>query len=223
MKKLLATLLLVLTATMVYGQGATPGMIQWGNNYAANSFRSLIYGPDPADIGLAQVGQSTSTLEIPSGTTLYNGPLLGSGYTFAFFAGPAGSPSNALTLCAQTTFRTGVALGLVSGGTVSIPGTFGGDQATFQIRVWNNQGGTLNTWAQAEAAWIAGLTDAATSPLVVSGPLAGYDTNLNAYLPQVDSGWVSFNTHGVPEPAIITLGALGAAGLLILRRNRKVN
>ena len=216
MKRLLFRLLLMLSASAaVYGQGPTPGMITWGNN--PTGFRALIYGPDPATPTLAEVGQSA--LDTPSGTTVYGGPLLsGTGYTFAFFAGPAGSPSNALTFLAQTTFRTGGPAGLVVVGTASVPGTFGGDPGTFQIRVWNNQGGSLTTWSQAETAWENGLTDAGASSLVLTGPLGGLDTNLNAVPQPIDSGWVSFNTYYVPEPGMMTLAAFGAAALLIFRR-----
>ena len=216
MKKLILTVLLMLGASAaVYGQGPTPGMITWGNDHPG--FRALIYGPDPVTPTLVEVGQSA--LDTPSGTTVYGGPKLsGTGYTFAFFAGPAGSPSNTLTLCAQTTFRTGGPAGLVLGVTASVPGTFGGNPGTFQIRVWDNQGGTLTTWSQAETAWENGLTDAGVSPLVLTGPLGGLDTNLNAVPTPIDSGWMSFNTYYVPEPGMMTLAAFGAAALLIFRR-----
>ena len=210
------------TVPVVYGQGPTPGMITWGNNVPG--LRALIYGPDPADPTLALVGQSTSTLEIPTGTTVYGGPLLsGTSYTFAFFAGPAGSPSNALAFLAQTTFRTGVAAGLVVGGTVSVPGTFGGDPGTFQIRVWDNQGGSITTWAQAEALWENGLTDIGVSSLVTTGPLGGIDTDANVHPTPFDTGWVSFNTYFIPEPGSVALLGLGVAAMRMFRlvRNQK--
>jgi len=106
----------------------------------------------------------------------------------------------------------------VNGGTASVPGTFGGDPGTFQIRVWDNQGGSLLTWAQAETAWENGLTDAAVSPLVLTGPLGGIDTNANVHNQPGDTGWVSFNTYLIPEPASFDLGGLVFAALLVFRR-----
>lgn len=225
MKKILATCLLIAGAiAAAFAQGPTFGNIEWGNNFLSSGFRSVIYGPDPEDPTASHVGQSDFALETPTGTTVYNGPRLsGSGYTFAFFAGPAGSSSNLLTLYASTGFRTGSTMlapfGLVQGGTVTITNVVLGDRASFQIRVWNNQGGTLNTWAAAEDAWLHGLTDAAVTPIVLSSPLGGaLDSNGNPVLTPVDSGWVSFNTYYIPEPASFALATLGAAALLILRR-----
>ena len=89
MKKTLLTALLIAGAATVYGQG-TIGNIQWGNSYTSSNFRSLIYGPDTnGNPSAIHVGQSANTLEIPTGSTVYNGPLLqGTGWTFAFFAAP---------------------------------------------------------------------------------------------------------------------------------------
>ena len=220
---LLICLLLISTGALGFAQGPTPGFIQFGNNFVSSSFRSLIYGPDPMNPTLVQVGQSTNALEVPIGTAVYNGPLLsGTGYTFAFFAGPAGSVSNILTLCGSTGFRTGAAAGLVPFlQAVTVPGTFAGEHATFQIRVWNNQNGTLNTWAAAEQAWLSGQTDAAVTPLILSDVLGGTDSNQDPLVNPVTSGWASFNTYYVaPEPASFTLAALGAAALLVFRRVR---
>jgi len=221
MKKTLLTALMMAGAgAVVYGQ-ATLGTIQWGNNYTASNFRSLIYLPDAPGSTVSHVGQSTSTLEIPAGTTVFpGGAIQGAGYTFAFFAGSGGTVSNALTLYASTSFRTGGGAGLVAGGLVTINNANAGTPASFQIRVWNNQGGTLATWTQAEAAWLAGLTDAAVTPVILSSGLGGTDSNGNPVNPAVDSGWVSFNTYSVPEPATLTLAGLGAAAMLIFRRRK---
>jgi len=220
-KTLLTALLMVGAGAVVYGQ-ASLGTIQWGNNYTASSFRSLIYGPDAPGSSVSRTGQSTSTLETPTGTTVYPGALLqNTGYTFAFFAGSAGTTSNALVLYASTSFRTGGGAGLVNGGLATITNANAGTPASFQIRVWNNQNGTLTTWAAAETAWKAGLTDAAVTPVLLSAPLGGTDSNGNPANPAVDSGWVSFNTYfAVPEPTSITLAGLGAAAMLIFRRRK---
>lgn len=222
MKKTLLTALMMLGAgAVVYGQ-ATLGSIQWGNSFTSSNFRSVVYGPDTnGNPNASHVGQSGNGLEIPTGTTVYNGALLtGAGYTFAFFAGPSGSASNTLSLYGSTSFRTGGGAGLVVGATATLSNVNAGQQATFQIRVWNNQGGTITTWAAAEAAWLAGTTDASVTPLVLSAPLGGTDSNNVSVVPPVSSGWVSFNSYTVPEPTTMTLAGLGAAALMIFRRRK---
>jgi len=220
MKKTLLTAMLMLGAGVaVYGQ-TTLGSINWGNNFQSAGFRSLIYGPDAGNPNASHVGQSSNTLEIPTGSTVYTGPLLaGTGYTFGFFAAPQGSVSNALVQYATATFRTGGGAGFATTGTATIAGANAGDRASFQIRVWNNAGGTITTWAAAEAAWLAGAIDAAVSPVVVSDPLGGTLNGSPVFTP-IDSGWVSFNTYFVPEPTSMTLAGLGAAAVLIFRRRK---
>lgn len=45
------------------------------------------------------------------------------------------------------TFRTGSTAGLINGKSrLEIPGTFGGDIVTLQLRVWNNQEQTITRW-----------------------------------------------------------------------------
>jgi len=221
MKKTLLTALLVAGAASAFGQGA----ITWGNN--PSGFRAPVYQPDPGNPGVSTVGQSS--IGTPTGSTVYAGPLigasgLGGSYTFAFFAGTSGQASNQLTLLASTTFRTatgnGVPAGLVVGGTVTVPGAAAGDTSHFQIRVWNNQGGTITTWAAAEAAWLAGLTAAGVSPVLTSAQLGGIDSNSNVVATPTDSGWTSFSVTTVPEPATLTLAGLGAAALMIFRRRK---
>jgi len=224
-KTLLTTLLMVGAGAVVYGQ-ASLGQINWGNNISG--FRAPIYNPDTGNPQLSTVGQSS--LGTPTGSTVYTGTLIGANsgpgasYTFAFFAGPGNAPSNSLVLAASTTFRTatGNALpaGLVVGGTATVPGTSGGASGEFQIRVWNNQGGTITTWAQAESAWISGLTQAGVSPLVQVAAYGGIDAGGNPVLAPGDTGWTSFSLTSVPEPTTMTLVGLGAAALMIFRRRK---
>jgi len=226
MKKTLLTGLLMIGAASVFGQ-ASLGFITWGN--APTGFRAPIYNVDPGSPSVSTVGQSS--LGTPTGSTVFAGPLLGASgngatYTMAFFAGNGNAPSNALVLVASTTFRTatGNALpaGLVTGSTVSVPGTAAGNSGEFQIRVWNNQGGTITTWAAAEAAWLSGLTAAGVSPLVQVTAYGGTDSNANSVSTPIDSGWSSFSLTSttVPEPTTLTLAGLGAAALLIFRRRK---
>jgi hypothetical protein len=221
MKKTLLTALLVAGAAAAYGQG-TMGAITWGNNLTG--FRAQIYGPDPGNASLSTTGQSS--IGNPTGSTVYGGPLLGgnaggTGFTFAFFAGPNTAASGALVLYGTTSFRTTAsAAGLVNVGSATLSDVQAGQTAHFQIRVWNNQGGTLLTWAQAESAWLAGLTAAGVSAMVTSAPLGGTDSNSNSVNPPGSVGWQSFNIYSVPEPASFALFGLGAAGLMIFRRRK---
>jgi hypothetical protein len=201
----------------------TSGFLQCGNDFQFLPSRAAIYGPDPGNPYLSAVGQSS--LDNPSGSTVYGGPLLqGSGYTFAVFGGSLSTTSNSMYLLASTTFRTATANVLPAGLVFSSAGTysdaFAGEQAYFQIRVWDNKGGTITTWAQAEAAWVAGNTDAGVSPILVTGPLGGTDSGNNPVVNPLTTGWQSFNLYYIPEPRLWTLTGLFAATVLVFCRRK---
>jgi hypothetical protein len=215
------SLLLALLLYAFNSSATTTGRLDWGNNLPG--FRAAIYGPDPANPYLSIVGQSS--LDNPSGSTVYGGPLLqGSGYTFAIFAGSLSTASNSMYLLGSTTFRTATAnvlpAGLVFFGESNFSDVFAGEQGHFQIRIWDNKGGTLTTWAQAEAAWLSGNTDAGVSPIVTTGPLGGTDSDGNPVVNPIDSAWQSFNLYYIPEPSLYTLAGLTAATMLIFCRRR---
>src|ERR1043166_3738839 len=149
MKKLVVIAILSLTGLAAFGQG----LINFGSSFTG-SFVMPIFGPDPANVELALSGvPSTSRVSgvIPNtGTVVYGGPLLqGTGYTLQFWAG---STTANLQPVYTTTFRTSTAdklpAGLISGNvTTPIPGVDAGQQAFYQVRVWNNRGGQATTWA----------------------------------------------------------------------------
>ena len=226
-RALLSLLLLLGTATAARSQIPTAGYIEWGNNLVAGGIRSPIFGPDPANPYSSITGQPTglNSQVFPAGNNVYPGPLLqGSGYTFAIFGGPTSASSNILTLLASTTFRTASAnmlpAGLTVFGTTTIPGTTAGQPGLFQIRVWDNHGGTLNNWASAEQEWLSGQTAAGVSPVVTSAPLGGTDSNGNPWVTPADSGWVSFNIYYIPEPAMLWVGIVSAVCIFWRARRR---
>lgn len=207
---LLFTAVLSLTIT-----ARAQGFLEWGNSFTG--FRAPIYGvefyPDaPGPI----YGQSG--LGVPSGPYQYHAPLLsGTGYTFAVYAGPAGvTDSSALTFLVSTTFRTatstGLPRGLVLGGTVAVPGVLPGEPAKFQIRAWDNQGGTLTSWEMSFSTYARGA-----SPLVTSAPLGGVGTDNVSYSTPFTDGWTSFS-FWIPEPSTWLLAVTGAVGLALGRR-----
>lgn len=215
MKKTLLTLALLSTAAASFAQGT----LQIGNNFTG-VLRAPVYGQDPADPTRSQSGQSA--LGTPTGGTVYNGPLLaGTGYTFALFAGPAGAAESALVLVTTTTFRTGTAATALPAGTVftqtlPIPGVASGSSAALQVRVWDNQGGTVGTWA---AVLANPLIPSGKSAVFASAPLGGPDPAGGPPItPPAMTGWTSFNISAVPEPSVIALGALGLGALLLRRR-----
>jgi len=201
-------------AASVFGQGA----ITWGNS--PTGFRAPIYGPQASDSTASVNGQSS--LGTPTGSTVYSGPLLqGAGFTFAVFVGPSSVVDpNSLSLLVSTTFRTATGnilpAGLVLGSTVTVPGVDPGQQCKFQIRVWDNQGGTINTWAQVTPAVFSGV-----SPMITSAALGGIDPiGGGTVSTPATIGWTSFNIHNVPEPTTLALAGLGAAALMIIRRRK---
>jgi hypothetical protein len=99
-----------------------------------------------------------------------SGPLEGPGCTAQLYGGPIGTPSNQLLpLVPQTTFRTGAGAGwVIPAGAVTVPGVPGGQTVAIQMRVGDDQGGTITSF---EAALNAGST-VATSDVFAIGPMA---------------------------------------------------
>lgn len=148
-----------------------------------------------------------------AGTSRQN-KLEGSGYTAELWFAPApGALESSLAPVpgSQVGFRTGASAGLIQGKSkLDIPGTFGGDIVTLQLRVWNNDGGKFATWAQAVEK-VAGN--------VFEYGLEGLDQNgvQHEVIGNVSDG-MSGNLFLIcPEPSVVTLSLL-SLGLLRLRR-----
>lgn len=134
----------------------------------------------------------------------------GAGFTVELLAGAA---AGALTPVSGTT--TFVAPGTFLGSQRVLTGLAPGSYPFFQVRVWENQGGTLTSYAAAQAAgaqWgqslefqlantTAGLGNPGGTPPVPAPALVGM---------------TGFSL--VPEPSTYALLALGAAALFLRRR-----
>lgn len=220
MKRILIAALLSAAAVNGFAQGA----IDVGNNFGASVFRARIYGPEVGDSTIIKTGQTVSP-DFPTGAQTYTGtPLAGSGFTFGFFASTSGitADANSLTQIGTLAFGTAGTAGFVTTATMNVAGVAAGNPTTFQIRVWDNQGGTINTWSEAFNAWQAGTIAAGVSQLVNTGPLGGVGPGGPVTNPQT-TGWTSFNIYtigAVPEPGTFVLAGLGAAGMLIFRRRK---
>jgi hypothetical protein len=141
--------------------------------------------------------------------------LDGTGYSVELYAGAAGSLESALSATGITsTFRTGAAAGyFTSLGDVQVPNRPTGSIAALQLRAWDNQGGTLTTYAEAFAAGaLTGVSNVFDSADPLGGP--GTPPLTAATL----AGLQSFSL--VPEPSIVVLGLLGGGCLLFLRRRK---
>jgi hypothetical protein len=216
MKKLILAACALTCAASVFGQGQVTF-----NNRVVGSIVSHIYGPNPTDASIILQGNGTG--DTAAGTTDWSAyPLLNGAngtYTVQLWAAPgAFQPENSLVAVPVTTsMRTGAAAGFIAGITVvvpNVPGDTTGGPATFEVRVWDNVGGTITSWSAANAAGVA----LGNSPIfTVNGPLGG-----GVVLPPNLVGLQSFNIHGtiVPEPSTFALAGLGAAALLIFRRRK---
>ncbi len=186
------------------------------------SIQAPVYGVQPGDIGREIHGQSAAG--IPAGTTVYGGALLnGTGFTAQLWGGPGTQNDPALLqLCttpagtATTTFRTGTTtIGYITAlaDAPTVPGAPAGtgSRPNLQVRAWDNQNGTVTSWAQ--------VMNNQTIPHGDSGIFQpGFDLGGGTVLPPNLIGMTSFNLHAVPEPSLIALGALGLGALLLRRR-----
>lgn len=144
--------------------------------------------------------------------------LEGTGYTAEIWAANgADAPESSLTAATpSTTFRSGAAAGFVTATTATLSGVAkDAAAATLQLRAWDNQGGTLTTWAAAEAAWLAGTAAAGKSALFNVSAIGG-DLNSPPNLAGLQSFQLTMEV--IPEPSTFALLGLGALGMLMFRR-----
>lgn len=105
-----------------------------------------VFLPDPTNPTVAKYGGSFSDYE-------GFGRVAGTGYTAELWYGVGQNLSETSLRPirgSQVSFRTGATAGLINGKSkLDIDGTFGGDWVTLQLRVWNNEGGTISDWEHA--------------------------------------------------------------------------
>jgi hypothetical protein len=205
----LATLLLGSVAvSSVFAQGH----FQWGNNISS-IVRSPIYGLDPVNPSQFRSGNTASGT--PAGTQTYAGALLeGTRYTAAIYTGDNAAQVLANMNHIQTdTFRSGPNAGLTTSQVTSDPNRPPGtENVCYQFRAWDNQNGTITSWAQVMT--FGGLIPAGASDvLVFSTPLSAGTQG-----PPNTAGIRSFQLTIIPEPSLIGFGALGLGALVFRRR-----
>lgn len=173
-----------------------------------------VYGPNATDPTLYQFGNGPS--DVPAGTQDWTGftGLSGTGYTVQLWYAPGpNQPESSLQPASPTTifYDVPAAAGVFHAVVVALPGAPAGTLATLAVRVWDNQGGTVTSWAMAQAAGAL----LGESPEFNSPPLA------DPVLPVTQLvGLVSFNIHQVPEPDAVALLSF-VAFLFWLARSKK--
>ncbi|MGC8744566.1 MAG: Ig-like domain-containing protein, partial [Verrucomicrobiia bacterium] len=94
-------------------------------------------------------------------------PLAGVGYSAQLYGGPAGTPEDQLQpACPMTVFRIGTGAGYVLQTDVYIPGVMPGENATLQLRVWDNQNTTIQSY---EAALVARVKTGKSALITING------------------------------------------------------
>jgi hypothetical protein len=216
MKVFVTTMLAVAAAGTAFSQGTVNFANRLGSG-ATTTLLAPVYGVNPANPTRMQQGNATTNVQ--PGTINYTGHplLLGTGFTAALFGGPAGTAPEQMAFVASSPFRTAVTLGgvwaAIVGVAPGIPGALPNTTAAAQVRAWDNQNGTLTTWAAVMAA-PSSVARGVSLPFTV-GPLG--DPNDATKTPANMLNMTSFNL-AVPEPGVIALGVLGLGALLLRRR-----
>lgn len=203
----------ILTALITIGATASimaQGTVNFGTR-VTGTVVGHVYNEESPGSPISKFGNTAS--ETPAGTQTYAGAFLtGSGFSAELWAANgAGNLEAALSAVPGSivSFRTGGTLG----GTpaplaLSVPGIPAAGTGTFQVRAWNNAGGTITTWNDA-------LVRGKSELFTVAGLGDGILT-----LPANMENFRSFNIYTVPEPSTFVLAGLGAASLLIFRRRK---
>ena len=212
-------ILYLLLFTAPVGSLLAQGQIQFGNsfgNVSAPVLRVPTYGPDPANPFLATKGNTATG--IPAGSQTYGGPLLaGTGYTIALFT----QFGDSYVEIARSTFRIGSASGLFTAVTVTDPNHPPGSvSVSAVVRAWDNQGGTITSWAQAKAA--PGTPAGESEPFLLAA-LGGVGPGGQPYTSPRTDGLRSFNLHhsggafilAQPEDLIVPAGASAQMSIVV--------
>lgn len=120
----------------------------------------------------------------------------------------AGTGSGWTSVTPTATTRTGSFAGLITGATLSLPGTTAGQTVTIQLLAWSS---VYSTFAAAYQAGAVSISNPMTAQL-------GSTTTPGASL--TTFGLQPMNVAAVPEPTTIALGLLGAGALLAVRRRK---
>jgi hypothetical protein len=185
------------------------------DNHLVGAVISHVYLPLPTNPGLVQIGNGTA--DYLPGTTDWTGwtPVSGGGFSAQLFAAPgANAPVASLAPAFPvTTFQTGPFAGFVSGVVATLTGVPYDyvPTVTFQMRVWDNRGGSVTDWVTALAQPAGTELVGVSAPLNLAGPF-GFNT------PPSLVGLQSFNlTYNVPEPSPLALVALASFSLWFVR------
>lgn len=220
MKKLILTTVALVTVVSVYGQGLINFNTKAGTSTASAPGQTWapVYLAEPGNNTITKTGNTATG--VPSGGQTYGGGyVIGAGYTAALYGGAVGTAEGSLTLVATTTFRTQTATTVA--GTVappvaapSVTGVGVGQNAVFQLRAWDNVGGTITAWSQVENS--ASILHGKSPVFTTAFPLGD---GASVPVPNLQ-GLQSFNLYVVPEPSAIALGVLGVGALVLFRRRK---
>lgn len=185
-------------------------------------FNNRIYGSLITHVYLGSSSQfwGNGPDDTPPGNMDWTGftPLSGSRFSTGLLAGPWGSRDQDLVFQtgSVTTFRTGAAAGNVVPLTVTLSNVpKDAPSAVFRMVVWDNFGGTVNTWDEF-LNYSGPFPDHKYSGMspVFSVNAIGGDINPAAVL----TGLQTFNVYWLPEPSGFSLACLGAGLFLGFRR-----
>jgi len=228
MKKTITVMALLAGAVSVYSQGLV-ALSDYGGSFtiqiysaqsAAASTTAVAYG---GLTGNEEMGQSANGSLANPGTTVYAaGTALGAGYSVQLLAAAGAGDAIATLLPAGPVISTWYSGDQITGlgglyqvqagaTTAAIPGAAVGSVATVALAAWNNEGGTVNSLAAAQAdgdPWGVSNTGntAGLGGGIVTPP--GLPTSIDSF---------SLATT-VPEPSTIALGVIGASAFLFRRR-----
>lgn len=191
-RMLVATSLLAVSAVTLFGQGRVLfNNITSGNAITVISFGPTVYAGGNYSIQLLWAPQASY-----GNSAAFFAAVIGSSPAVSFFGTTGGSPGTD-------------GAGLFDGGTVPNPsGTSMPPAAyTMMARAWFN-GGQFPTYAAAQA---SGANIGISAFFNIAATAPGNPANTTIF--------PSFQI-GIPEPSTFAIAALGAAGLLLIRRRK---
>lgn len=165
-----------------------------------------VYGQGNVNFANVGVGLNSPFFDgtQPAGTRITGGT-----WTIELWAGPNASDVGAAL--AGVAFSGSFANGYFNAGQRTVSNVTGGS-AFAQVRIWDNMGGTVTSWAAAQASQTVRLASSSWFAITLSTPPATPATMVN--LP------TGITVNPVPEPSTIALGILGGLGALLFRRRK---